>query len=470
MEPTKATLTEYKAFITDPQRYGVWSLRIELSERHLLGLSRGLNLEESMTTSRRRYYHPRYGGIGYSRDVIDDRPPLIIPRLFAYLRATIPQKERDSLPELSQSKDQAQGKGRRFAPYRRGYSFYDELLTPPPHLGSAKQRAMAKAAAIYREHFISCRIAPVPENPVKVNFLCRDPLVYFQVAEELPASIQILSPCEGTLVTLQRLLEAFSGDKYSAELTKVFSPENALMEMYLPMFRLTTLSTIIKDRTAAKNVAQSLEEAEEDRFVHSIRAIGIAAEELLVEIFETYLREKAPEAPLGNLITELQSRLQEIVLGAKPIKENLLAVGSIYLGKIIEEEEKRPKPSNSILELLKALQKYVLPPLENIRSLIDENPVLNTKTQKIALFPSTVQRCLSELVILRNRVSHRVERGTSVASVGYIDTAIALRDFVVVAIWWERERSQINYKSNRKTIIQATVKKSKASKEQDAEA
>jgi hypothetical protein len=209
------------------------------------------------------------------------------------------------------------------------------------------------------------------------------------------------------------------------------------------------------------NVGQALDEAKEERFVHAIRAIGIAAEELLVEIYETYLREKAPEAPLGNLINELNSRLQEIVQGVKATKDNPLTVARRLIGKAIDDEKKGSN-NPGVLALAEQLQKHVFPLLESLKQCIEENPALNLKAQKINLFPSHVQRCLSELVILRNRVSHRVEKAVSVASVGYTDTAIALRDLIVVAKWWETERKEINYKATRKSIIQDTVKRSKA--------
>jgi len=469
MDASKATLAEYRSFIADPQRCGVWSLRLELSEKDISSLIEALNLQNDLSYLRRRWHSYRFRTYSGSRESVDNRLPIIIPRLFAYLRVTIPKKERDGLPGLSLTKRTTNVRMRRF-PVSRAFLFLENLLTLPPRLGTAKKEVLSRAAALYKEHFVHCRIALVPENPSKADFISTDPLVYFQVMEELPICIRFLSPCESTLNALQHLLEALSGRNFAAELTKVFSPENTLMEMYLPMLQLTRLTEVLKDRTAARNVKQALEEADEERFIHAIRAVGIATEELLVEIYETYLREKAPEAPLGNLINELQTRLQEIVLGAKSIRDNPLAGSRKQIGKLIEEEKKKRRPNKSLIELAEQLQKNVIPSLDSIKAIIDDNLTITAKTQKIALFPSYVQRCLSELVILRNRVSHRVERGTSVASVGYVDTAVALRDFLVVAKWWENERTSINYKASRKTIIQETVKRSKiAESEPEAE-
>jgi hypothetical protein len=448
----RAALDEYCGFIHNPQKDGVWSLRIELTEKQASSLATFLNIEASMLRLRRSPYSS------------DERPPVLIPRLFAYLRGAIPQKERAELPSLT-PKIQSQPWRSAFIPYRRGYSLFAELLTPPPRLGATKRRRLHKALEIYRRHFLSCMVVAVPESVTKVDVACRDPLIYFQVTEEIPHALRVSSPCEASLNAVKSILDLTTQTTLDSETTKIFSPESTLMQMYLPMLQLVPLSSVLKDKTARGNVRQALDEAQEDRFVHSIRATGIAAEELLVEIYETYLREKAPEAPLGNLMNDLSGRLQEIVHGVRASKESPLATARKMIGKTIETEKQGPK-SQGVLALCEQIQKNMLPVLEALKQCIDDNPSLNIKAQKITLFPAHVQRCLSELLILRNRVSHRVERAVSVASVGYVDTAIALRDFIVVAKWWETERRKINYKGTRKAIIQETVKRSREAEQE----
>lgn len=458
MSTTRAALDEFCGFIHNPQSDGVWSLRIELTDKQVSSLATFLNIHPYILDPRRRF-HPGKGRYPYYGYLPDERPPVLIPRLFAYLRGAIPQEERSELPSLTRQQE-SQPRWSAITPYRRAYQSLIELLTPPPRLGTAKRRRLHKALEIYHQQFLRCRVESVPESITKMDVVCRDPLTYFQVTEELPHALRISSPCEATLHAIKRMLDLTAQTTLNSETTKIFSPESTLMQMYLPMLQLVPLSSVLKDKTATSNVRQALDEAQEDRFVHSIRATGIAAEELLVEIYETYLREKAPEAPLGNLMTDLNARLQEIVHGVKASKEDPLGVARKMIGKTMEAE-KQSTNNQGVLMLSEQIQKNILPVLEGIKQCIDDNPSLNLKAQKIALFPSHVQRCLSELVILRNRVSHRVERAISVASVGYVDTAIALRDFIVVAKWWETERRKINYKGTRKAIIQETVKRSR---------
>jgi hypothetical protein len=453
----RASTDEYCSFISNPQADGVWSIRIELSETQIDSLASFLHIDSYRLSSGWRHYNRLSGRSRY--ETYEDRPPILLPRLFAYLRAAMTQEERTGLPDLSPQEDSRVYARGRFTQQRR-YRFMNETLNPPSRIGPAKRKRLRKAVNIYRHHFAYCRIIPVPEDPTKIDCSSPSPRTYFQVSDEPPA-FRVSSPCEITLERIRDILATIIPGPLASELTKVYSPENTLMGMYLPMLRLIPLSTILKNKTAAANVRQALDEAREERFVHAIRAIGIAAEELLVEIYETYLREKAPEAPLGNIIHELISRIQEVVHGVKASKEGSLSTAREQIGKAIEAE-KESANNRSFLLLATQLQKSIIPILETLKQFVDDSPALSLRAQKINLFPPNVQRCLSELVILRNRVSHRVERVVSVASVGYIDTAIALRDFIVIAKWWESERSQINYRTTRKAMIQETVKRSRS--------
>lgn len=454
MQTARATLDEYRSFICNPQGDGVWSTRIEFTDRQISRLGSLLNIEPYMLKPARSNHYLTWRVPHYA---YGDRPGVLLARLFAYLRAVMPAKERTELPPLA-SREGTRYAGINSPMQRRTYRFYHDLLTPPARLSAAKRQSLSGAARLYRKHLASCEISPVPEDPAKIHITCPAPLTYLQAREELPA-LRISSPCEATLQGTYAILCEVLKDKPDAETTKVFSPESALMGMYIPVLEILPLNSVLKERSASDNIRQALSEAREDRFVHAVRAIGIATEELLVEAYETYLREKAPEAPLGNIIHDLNARIQDVVQGIKPASQNQLAGARKRIGNAIETE-KRARGSASLLALAEEIQKSVLPAIEALRQAIDGSPVTNPKSQGTSIFPARVRRCLSELVILRNRVSHRVERVVSVASVGYIDAAIALRDFIIVAKWWESERKKINYKASRKAIVEGTVRRS----------
>lgn len=454
MQPTRATLEEYRTFICNPQGDGVWSLRIEFTGKQISKLGSLLNIESYMLRPARSDHHLAWMAPYYE---YDSRPGVLLARLFAYLRGAMPARERDALPGLTPRESLRLTEARAFK-LRRAYRFYEGFLNPPTRLSAAKRRQLSGAVRVYRDHFSNCRVSPVPEDMAKIDIACPSPLTYLQAAEELPA-LRVSSPCEATLRAMQAILGEVLGEPPDAEMTKIFSPENTLMGMYMPVLEILPLGSILKERTATGNVRQALGEAREDRFVHAIRAVGIAAEELLVEVYETFLREKAPEAPLGNIIRELSERIQDVVRGVRAVRQDPISAARKQIGKAIESE-KKGAANPGFLVLAEAIQKSVLPAVEDLKQAVDGNFNLSSRAQGTNIFPASVRRCLSELVILRNRVSHRVERVVSVASVGYIDAAIALRDFIIVARWWEAERKRINYKASRKTMIQDTVRRS----------
>jgi hypothetical protein len=130
MSSSRSNLAEYNAFIANPQREGVWSMRIDLSEKQAATLTSFLNLGEN--TPARRY--SVFGTGRYDRYGDDERPPFLFARLFAYLRAALPRAEREGAHEVI-GRETGQSVGQRLRTRRVPY-FLTELMTPPAHLMS----------------------------------------------------------------------------------------------------------------------------------------------------------------------------------------------------------------------------------------------------------------------------------------------------------------------------------------------
>jgi hypothetical protein len=183
-------------------------------------------------------------------------------------------------------------------------------------------------------------------------------------------------------------------------------------------------------------------------------------EELVVEVYETYTHEKAPSAPLGELLNSLQTRVKDLVSGQQSKTKATSSDTKKALGKFIEGE-KKGTANPAVLALAELLQKSLIPVIEEASDRAAATGRIGQRDARVALFPTYVQRCLGELVNLRNRVSHRVERvATSVTNVGYVEASLALRAYVVLATWWHTERGRIDYKQTRKSIILSSINRS----------
>ncbi len=335
-----------------------------------------------------------------------------------------------------------------------------EMAKQPTRISPKKRAALARASKLFLADFARFRCSTVPDNFGKIDFRDSNAQIYFQAAQEPQGVLKVFSLDEQILLKLRDILHSIDKMKLECEIIHTFSPESVLMELYVPVMLILHADRLLADVATIKNVGQVLDEIREERFVHAIRATGIAVEELLVEIYETYTHEKAPAAPLGELLTSLNNRLKELVSGAQKKVEPNCGQAKKQLGQFLEKEKKQSHPNQAVLDLAQTLQKAVIPLIEELGESVWEASRANQREVRVALFPPYVQRCIGELVILRNRVSHRVERATSVTNVGYAEAALALRAYIVAATWWQKERSLIDYKQTRKRIVSDSIQRS----------
>ncbi|RYZ79877.1 MAG: hypothetical protein EOP04_26925, partial [Proteobacteria bacterium] len=345
-------------FIKNPQVHGVWCLRAHFNPESRKKLFTLLNLAHPTDNPYRK------------ANTIPEEPPLVLLRLFAYLRALSSKPARKTMrplfPGQQSSSPQTLKYSSRLSPLRRNYYLLNEASQGPTNLGTSKRKSLEGAYSIYMDKLSKCACFIVPQNPTKLDFLDRSGNIYFQSAEDPSGAIRIYSPHQDTIQVLMSLLGALSDVKVGLEVTKQFSPEEALMEMYIPVLRSLPVESILWDNRTTRNIHQALEDLREERFVHAIRAIGISIEELFVEIYETYLREKAPGVPLGSLLNDFLNKSQEIVQGPK--KKQDLNVNAVRkeLGKVLEAEKGRALKSDGVIALLDVLQKSVLPILDEL--------------------------------------------------------------------------------------------------------
>jgi len=265
---------------------------------------------------------------------------------------------------------------------------------------------------------------------------------------------------------IQKVLEALPNMRLTCESRKLFSPEAQLLAMYMPGLSVVSPQRMLRDVTVRRTIAQAMTEVHEERFVHAIRAIGIGAEELIVEVYETYLHEKAAEAPLGSLLADLNTKVQEVAGGAKPHKKTPTSNLKKAIGTALGTEKKKPSANPELCTLLEAVLQGVLPTLEQLASSVAEIEDVTVRPQRTLVFPAHVNRSLSDLVPLRNRVSHRVDRLSSSRTVTYLEAALALKSYIVLSLWWQEERQKIDYRVGMREAIKNAIERNRSEAEE----
>jgi len=348
----------------------------------------------------------------------------------------------------------------------RPYHFLQELTSAPRKLSASKKRALSKASALFNSRFRYCVLSAVPERPSAVDIVSRKDGLYFQAQEDADGRITIYSLQEDTCISVRKLIEALPNTRLTCESRKLFSPEAQLLAMYMPILSVVSPHRILRDATVRRTIAQTVSEVRENRFVHAIRAIGIGAEELIVEIYETYLHDKAAEAPLGNLLAELNARIQELAGSAKPRKKTPSANFKKALGMALSAEKKKTNSNPELCALLEAVLQGVAPALDQLTATVDEIEGVTVRPQKTLVFPPRVNRALSDLVPLRNRVSHHVDRLSSARAVIYLEAALALKSYIVLSLWWQEERQKIDYRVGMKDAIKKAIERNRLESEE----
>ena len=439
---------EYEQFLANPQHIGAWVLTLDLGERGNKDLRSLLNLEHYPFMLGSRYLDP-------DSDDAFAMPPTIVPRLFTYLRSFLSKKVREELPSLLPREDSADNyrrESRRYGTYR----LLQEMTKEPRALGTDKKKQLTAAFSIFRAHFSRCILHTQTRRTSGLDVISHDDGIYFHVIEEARGRLRIISPQEKVVETIRRLFEAIKLTGITTEVVKLFSPESQLLALYIPLLRLVGTSTMFRDNAVVRAMSLALLEAKEDRFTHSIRAIGLGAEELIVEIYETFLHEKAPESPLGNLLSDFNERVQEIAVGSKSKKSNMPTLKK-QLGAAIDSEKKKPSPNNELCTILQVMTQSIIPALEQLSNSMADIEDNIPKHQRSAIFPAHVNRCLNDLVQLRNRVSHRIDRLSAVRTVNYLEAALAIKSFATIALWWQSTKTLIDYKASKKDVIKKAI-------------
>ena len=455
-------LDSYEVYLVAPESAGLWTLTIELrgdAQERVLGL---LNLRDG---------GPWSYAIRRQRADRESSPPVIVPRLFAYLRATLPKEDR----ERGERFDWQYGVGRTELDTRvRWRSVYRELLDPPRNLSVSKRRSLKEARQVFVSSGLSdCRIDVAYDNPTKLDIFSRPRRLYLQVSEARTQKFSLVTVHSPERAPLERIRAIFTALKVEAgfHLTKTFSPEETLLEVYLRIAQLSDHTALLRQAYLVRSMQQALDEANAGRHVHAIRAIGIGTEEIVVQIYETLLRDRAPAGPLGQLLQALDNRMS-VLLGrdGPPSKSKDLGEVKRILGELIERE-KASEPVDSVaLAALIAVQQNLVPELSRLAKQFSRIEKRLPAEIHSRLFPKHVQRSLEDLVTLRNRVSHRGDRGQALANVTHVDTATALRAFVSLARWWDQERNQIDFEQGIDAIVRALVDRTKKVDEETARA
>jgi len=254
----------------------------------------------------------------------------------------------------------------------------------------------------------------------------------------------------GALVVISRLREPLQslltflekvGKVSESSLLPVFSPEE---EAFAPYFDLLGMvqDQLIKQEHLRPVISKALSNFSEKNFTDCVSSVGLAAEDVLTQVYETLFREQLTKGlTLGQLVDEIHNRsAQAFSKKEEPPPDLALLFGEIK--KAIEADEPEARHS---LEITRKLLVQIIESNRHLQARIEK---IGRIERRVSVFAEKVAHLLTELIRFRNAASHR-----SRIPIGPYECRRSAYAFVVLYTWWERERKAIDWMKQPKDIL-----------------
>lgn len=243
-------------------------------------------------------------------------------------------------------------------------------------------------------------------------------------------------PLQTLLIFLEKL-----GKVAEPNLLPVFSPEE---EVFAPYFDLLGMvqGYLIKQEHLRPAISKALSNFSDKNFIDCVSSVGLAAEDVLTQVYETLFREQLTKGlTLGQLVDEIHSRSNAALTKKEEAQPDLTGLfGEIK--KAIEINSPDPRHS---LEIMRKLLAQVIESNRHLQVRIDK---MGRVERRVTVFPDKVGHLLTELIRFRNAASHR-----SRIPIGPYECRRSAYAFVVLYTWWERERKAVDWTKQPKEIL-----------------
>jgi hypothetical protein len=243
-------------------------------------------------------------------------------------------------------------------------------------------------------------------------------------------------PLQSLLLFLEKL-----GKTSEPSLLPVFSPEE---EAFAPYFDLLGMvqGQLIKQEHLRPVISKALSNFNEKNFTDCVSSVGLAAEDVLTQVYETLFREQLTKGlTLGQLVDEIHNRSAQAFSKKEEPPPDLAALfGEIK--KAIDTDPPEPRQS---FEITRKLLAQLIESNRHLQSRIDK---IGRVERRASVFPDKVAHLLTELIRFRNAASNR-----SRIPIGPYECRRSAYALVVLYTWWESERRAIDWTKKPREIL-----------------
>lgn len=259
------------------------------------------------------------------------------------------------------------------------------------------------------------------------------------------ATISLISWAGEPLKNLAKFLELL-GKVTNISLMPIFSPEEEVFSPYFDLLEITYPYLIKQDHLKPLFI-KLINHFKESNFTDCVSAIGLTAEDLLTQVYETLFRKQLNKGlTLGQLA-------DEIAINIEPLFERKIDTPPDF--SILYRELKESIESNSASpekEALEKIRSFLTVTIENNRYLNNKIDNLGKPKKKNSIFPDRVIRSINELIRYRNASSHK-----SRIPIGPYEATRSIYSLVIFLMWWDLEKNNIDWEKSPNDIIRDCV-------------
>jgi hypothetical protein len=228
-------------------------------------------------------------------------------------------------------------------------------------------------------------------------------------------------------------------------LMPIYSPEEEVFAPYFDLLEIT-YSNLVKQEHLKPLFKKSITQYRENNFSDCVSAIGLVAEDLLTQVYETFFRMQLNKGlTLGQLADEISVKVDSLYEKKVEIAPDFKSLYKQIQNSIDSSESHDVKALKQVRNLLTVT--------------IDNNKYLNNKIENIgkvkqrkSVFTDRVLTAINELIRFRNASSHK-----SRIPIGPYEATRSIYSLIIFLMWWESEKVSIDWEMTPENIIRDCV-------------
>lgn len=438
-ELTKEEIEDIVNFLHNPTRVGIWRLKAKWNPDESILRFIESEIEEYIHTNDKLSII-----FGKREIIVDIKNPEVLSkiknninrftfviRLFMYIHKTKMSKDEQSLEFL-----------------RSDFGQDDIIIFEMLNMEKIEEKYINTYNLFVNDIFCN-DIKPI----IRINEIFKFNKGNFILAD-LSDSISIVSISHESIKVINNFLESLNLIKETS-IEAYFSPEELIFDQYVTYLK-AVHTRIIEYPAFNRLIEKGISEFSQENYPNCIGTIGIMAEDLLIQIYETLFRDESPKGlSMGQMYDQIQIKIQKGLSS-----ENISP--TIELGNLFTETntilEKIQSPGINVqmetLELIRKVLQLIKEQNEFTRDLIKKK--LSSETT-ISVFPRKIQSNLNELIKYRNAISHK-----SRIPIGKYEATRTFFCVMTLLIWWNNERRLIDWEEPDYEIIKKITQRNKS--------